>query len=87
MMVRVQNQLCDWDHVVVVPDFGLFYSAGYIIVISIMIMIIGRRSPDETIAGKKIPGYVSVPEPSSAIVREDEFAKQLRLARYLPGPV
>ena len=30
-------------------------------------------------------GYISVPEPSSANVREDEFAKQSRLARYLAG--
>ena len=26
-----------------------------------------------------------VPEPASALVREEEFAKQLRLARYLAG--
>jgi hypothetical protein len=30
-------------------------------------------------------GYISVPDPSSATVREDEFAKQSRLARYLAG--
>jgi len=35
------------------PDFGPFYSAGFIINISIVIIIMYRRSPVETIAGKR----------------------------------
>jgi hypothetical protein len=35
------------------PDFELFYSAGFVITIGIIITIIIRRSPGETIAGKR----------------------------------
>ena len=34
---------------------------------------------------QKAPVTYRVPEPASALVREEEFAKQLRLARYLAG--
>jgi hypothetical protein len=36
-------------------------------------------------AKPKAPVTYQVPEPPSALVREEDFAKQLRLARYLAG--
>ena len=42
----------------------------------------GTGAPEEA---QKAPVTYRVPEPASALVREEEFAKQLRLARYLAG--
>jgi hypothetical protein len=43
----------------------------------------GALGTDSVEKTEKAPVNYQVPEPASALVREEEFAKQLRLARYL----